>query len=52
MYYKRNPVDGKVQAAGAGAYNPAGMKDGEVKGMRIRESRTSTNLIRYKPSET
>jgi len=31
MYYKRNPVDGKVQAAGAGAYNPAGMKDGEVK---------------------
>ena len=32
MYYKRNPVDGKIQAAEASAYNPAGLNDGEVKG--------------------
>jgi len=30
MYYKRNAVDGRMQAAGAGAYNPGGL-EGEVK---------------------
>ena len=53
MYYKRNAVDGRMQAAGAGAYNPGGL-EGEVKGTWIFitfkcELHMKTDLKQNKP---